>query len=108
MKCTNCGFDFQPISGSGIQMVIQNMDSSKAYQIDNIPPMILMLNGDICSDVLSSILNSSITNGTFPNNLKFAHITPTYKKGDRLLKCNYRPVSILPTFSKIYEKMLYQ
>ena len=104
--CTNCGF--QPISGSGIQMVIQNMDSSKAYQIDNIPPMILMLNGDICSDVLSSNLNSSITNGTFPNILKFAHITPTYKKGDRLLKCNYRPVSILPTFSKIYEKMLYQ
>ena len=53
-------------------------------------------------------MNRCIENGKFPNNLKNADTTPTYKKGDRLLKSNYKPVSILPTLSKIYEKLLYQ
>ena len=61
----------------------------------------------ICSIVLSSDINRCIHDGNFPNNLKNADITPTFKKGDRLSKCNYRPVSILPTLSKVYEKILY-
>ena len=105
---THANFSFQPISNKNMQMVITNMDSSKAYQTDNIPPKILKQNDDICSVILSSDLNRCIENGKFPNNLKNAYITPTFKKGDRLLKSNYRPVSILPTLSKIYEKLLYQ
>ena len=57
----------------------------------------------LCSDV-----NRCIEKGIFPKNLKNADITPTFKKGDRLLKSNYRPISILPTLSKIYERILYQ
>ena len=53
-------------------------------------------------------INQCIDKGIFPGNLKHADITPTYKKGDRLEKSNYRPISILPTLSKIYEKVLYQ
>ena len=105
---THANFSFQPISNKNMQMVITNMDSSKAYQTDNIPPKILKQNDDICSVILSSDLNRCIENGKFPNNLKNAYITPTFKKGDRLLKSNYRPVSILPALSKIYEKLLYQ
>ena len=52
-------------------------------------------------------ISRCIKNGTFPNNLKNADITPTFKKEDRLSKINYRPISILPTFSKIYEKIFY-
>ena len=43
----------------------------------------------------------------FRNNHKSADVTPIFKKDDRLLKINSRPVSILPTLSKIYEKILY-
>ena len=43
----------------------------------------------------------------FPNNLNNADITPTFKKEERLSKINYRPISILPIFSKIYEKIFY-
>ena len=42
----------------------------------------------ICSIVLSSDINRCIHNGNFPNNLKNADITPTFKKGDRLSKCS--------------------
>ena len=46
-----------------------------------------------------------ISTGKFPENRKKADITPTFKKGDHLAKPNYRAVSILPTLSKIYEKV---
>ena len=63
---------------------------------------------DICKIVLRTDMNNCIANGIFPTSLKNADITPTFKKIDRLHKVNYRPVSILPTLSKIYEKILYQ
>ena len=101
-------FHFLPISVLDMQKQIGNLDSSKAYQKDNIPPKILKENGDICSLVLAFDINRCLQNGTFPNNLKNADITPIFKKGDRLSKDNYRPISILPTVSKVYEKLLYQ
>ena len=45
--------------------------------------------------------------GNFPNNLKNADVTPVFKKGDRLDKCNYRPVSILPSLSKVFERIMF-
>ena len=47
-----------------------------------------------------------ISNGKFSNCLKLANITPVFKKGPRTSKNNYRPVSILPVFSKIFERLL--
>ena len=60
----------------------------KAFQKNDIPPNILKANEDICSIVLTSDINRYIVNGTFPQNLKNADITPTFKKDDRLLKSN--------------------
>ena len=48
-----------------------------------------------------------IDNGIFPDSLKFANITPVFKKDSRTEKTNYRPVSILPNLSKIYERLIY-
>ena len=64
-------------------------------------------NVDICAIVIHSDTNLCIAEGKFPSNLKKADITPLFKKIDRLLKVNYRPISILPTLSKIYEKVLF-
>ena len=100
-------FEFQPISESITLKVILDIYSSKAYQKDNIPPQILKENGDICSIVITSVVNRCIADGKFPINLKNADITSIFQKIDRLLKNNYRPVSILSTLSKIYEKILY-
>ena len=63
---------------------------------------------DICSYFLLTNVNNCILEAEFPDNLKLTEIFPSFKKGDRLLKNNYRPVSILPTISKIYKKMLYK
>ena len=73
-------FSFLPISGTCIHSVISNIDSSKAYQSNNIPPKVLKDNAGIFITVLSSDINNCILNGIFPSNLKYADITPIFKK----------------------------
>ena len=73
-------FNIKPVSEKDIKYIIQSVDSTKAFQKDDIPPTILKANEDICSIVLTSDINRCIVNGTFPNNLKNADITPTFKK----------------------------
>ena len=51
--------------------------------------------------------NESISNVAFPDSLKLADITPAHKKEERTKKNNYRPVSILPSISKIFERKMY-
>ena len=55
---------------------------------------------------LASLINASIRQCQFPHDLKLANLSPVFKKKDNLDKVNYRPVSILPAISKIYEGLL--
>ena len=52
-------------------------------------------------------MNKSFTSGEFPDCLKQANVSPTFKEDDPLDKENYRPVSILPLHLKVYEKLLH-
>ena len=56
---------------------------------------------------LCAIINKCFSNGIFPDCLKLATITPIFKKGDRSDFRNYRPISVLPLLSKIFERLLY-
>ena len=58
---------------------------------------------------LKNCINQSLkTTGEFPGSLKLGNLTPIYKKDDLLDKSNYRPVSILPLLSKVYERIIYK
>ena len=63
---------------------------------------------DFISEPLCYILNLSITNGIFPQEIKSARVTPIYKWGDKNKLSNYRPISVLSTFSKILERIIYE
>ena len=56
---------------------------------------------------LTKCINKSIETGYFPDSLKLANVAPVFKKEDPLDKSNYRPLSILPLLSKVYEKVIY-
>ena len=56
---------------------------------------------------LSNVINSSLDQGTFPQQLKTARVVPIHKGGDKCTVSNYRPISLLTSFSKIYEKIMH-
>ena len=90
-----------------ITLIDDNEITSNNISCAEIPSSYLRDNTDVCAGVICNDVNRSIEKGCFPANLKKADITPIFKKGDRLLKTNYRPVSILATLAKVYEKLLY-
>ena len=74
---------------------------------DELPPSIAkQLFNEYCIP-LSYIINSSITQGDFPEELKLAKVIPIYKADNEQHIQNYRPISVLPFFSKIFEKIIY-
>ena len=82
------------------------MDSTKKAS-GAIPIKIVKLANKNISKDLPNCINECIKQNKFLNELKIADITPIFKKEDPLDKSNYRPISILPTVSKIFERILF-
>ena len=62
---------------------------------------------DVCSQTLHKIINESLTiNNKFPDELKLAEVTPVFKSEDKTNAKNYRPISVLPTVSKLLERIM--
>ena len=74
---------------------------------DNIPSKIIKDSKEILKPTLMHIINNSLISGIFPTELKLANVVPIFKTGSTEEITNYRPVSLLTTFSKIYEKNFY-
>ena len=79
---------------------------SKTTQLEGIPTKIVKENLNIFTTFLAKDINKCIRKGESPDKLKTAEITPSFKRGDKYDKSNYRPVSMLPILSKVYEKLL--
>ena len=82
------------------------MDISKGAGYDTLPPKIIKLAAPIIVTPLTKIINLSISVSKYPDMMKEDCITPVFKKDDRLRKENYRPISILNTFSKVFERYI--
>ena len=102
----NSHFHFNEVSVEEVYKKIRKLIPRKSAQSTDIPIRVLKENADIFADYICGFFNESIKKSTFPSILKNANITPVFKKGYRGSKENYRPVSILPVISKIFEKLL--
>ena len=69
--------------------------------------MVLKYCTPIVAGTTSRIINKCIDTGVFPSVLKIGNISPIYKKGPKDKLANYRSISILPVFGKIFEKVIY-
>ena len=85
---------------------IRALDAWEAIQSDDTTTKFIKNNSDIFSRFLQANLNNTIETSTFPEQLKYADVKPVFKKDSRTDKKNYRPISILPNISKIYERCI--
>ena len=100
-------FSFNEASLSDIEKELRSLNPNKAYTFKNIPPKILKESREYCSDILQKLFNKTLSNKEFPDELKFADVTPIYKKDDPNKSKNYRPVSVSPVVSKVFEKIMH-
>ena len=98
-------FDFQQIATSKVKKLLKEIEIKKAAAVDTIPTKLINIGVDIIAERLMQAINYCLRQGIFPANAKIASVVPVDKaKPDKYDILNYRPVSILNTFSKIYEK----
>ena len=106
-RTSDTKFSFQHVLPWETYQTIIELNKNKATS-GNIPIKALKtITRDICVP-LADCINLAILNGVFPDELKLADATPLYKKSDPEDKTNYRPISVLPSQSKVYEKIYKQ
>ena len=109
MKKENFGnetFSFETISKKDLLDLIKQLPGNKATVSNDISVSVLKESVSAYYEKLTDIFNNCIRSGTFPEILKKSEVTPVFKKGHPTLKTDYRPVSTLSNFSKIFEKLV--
>ena len=90
--------------------IVISFNTNKAPGHDNISMKIILQSFQNIAQPLVTIINTSLSTGVFPESLKIAKVIPVlwvFKAGDPTLFSNYRPISILPAFSKLFKKVMY-
>ena len=90
-----------------VRNLLRKLNRRKAAGLDKIPCKLLKVAADIIAPSLTKIYQRSIISGIFPLEWKLARVTLVFKKGKMNNPCNYRPISVIPTVAKIFEKIVY-
>ena len=101
-------FYLRPTCKENIEDIISTIRTDKACRSNNIPTRILKGFEKEPYKPLSDVIDISVSFGIFQNSMKLAKVAPVYKKDDKLDCNNYRPISLLPNLSKIFEKLVHQ
>ena len=99
-------FVFQKVTPDAVDKEIRNLNPKKATTHKNIPSKILKSNSDLCVEPLTQIFNDCVDNSTFHDELKCADVTSLPKNGPTNTRTNFRPISVLPTVSKLFERIM--
>ena len=99
-------FELPKAQVNQINRLINSLDITKATGPDSIPPKLVKLSSNIIDSHLCNIINQDIENANFSDGAKVASVRPIFKKKERIEIENYRPVSVLNVFSKVYEKYI--
>ena len=95
------------ISEEKILNIIRSLNPNKAHGWDEISVRMIKLSDVALVLPLKTIFTNCLRRGLFPEIWKYANVVPVHKKNEKNLKGNYRPISLLPIFGKIFEKLIY-
>ena len=87
--------------------IVKKLDTTKAGDIYGTTPKLVKWAGSALSQNLSIIFNLAMETGVFPQLLKNAKVIPVHKGDSKMITSNYRPISLLPIFGKMFEKIIY-
>jgi hypothetical protein len=90
-----------------ITSVIKTLKTKNSHGFDEISMKLLKISAAYICSPLTYICNKSILSGTFPDRMKFSIVKPIFKKGNKMNLTNYRPISLLTSFSKVFEKAFF-
>ena len=107
MKKEEKTFTLSYVSYEEVLNEIRKLQTTKTTQQNDIPTKILKENSEVFARYFHKNINFCIENSIFPSDLKVADVTPAFKKESKASKHNYRPISILPNISKVYERCFY-
>ena len=102
----NVCFLFEKVSIENIKNGISELNPSTATTFKSIPPKLLKSESEMVSAPLQIIFNNSVEHSSFPDELKLADVSSLFKKDVKTFKGNYRPISVLPTVSKVFERFM--
>ena len=98
----NRKFFFQSVFEDTEKNVLKNLPLDKATAGEI--PVDIFKNSEFCFSELTKCINKTFNENKFPDTLKLSDIVPVFKKLDPTDKTNFRPISVLPLLSKVFEK----
>jgi len=90
-----------------INQIIHSLKCKDSYGYDEVSTRILKMSARYILSPLTYIFNKALSTGIFPDRLKFSEVKSLLKKGSSTALSNYPPISLLTSFSKIIEKIIY-
>ena len=94
-------------SSESMNEFASQMKTSHSCGLDEIDPILISASIPCIAQVLSDLINYSLSSGIFPEQLKYAKVIPIHKSDNTHVISNYRPISILNYFSKLFEKVMH-
>ena len=100
-------FQFKTVYSVSIEKALKKMKTSFGIGSDGIASHFIKIAFPLISHSLCRIYNMSIESGIFPDSWKIGRVAPIFKSGSTVDRLNYRPISVLPAVSRLFEKLIY-
>lgn len=100
-------FNIGQITAEEVEHALKSCKSKKSVGFDDIPVYIYKACSEFLSEPIATVFNLCVTNCEYPEKWKISKVCPIFKNGDKNDITNYRPISLLQSISKVFEKVLY-
>ena len=101
-------FFLSPTNAEEAEVIIKAIKIRKATSSGNIDIKFIKVACPIISPIISDLFVICVKTGVFPDDMKVAQVIPIFKQGSKINCSSYRPISLLSSFSKIFEKIVYE
>ena len=101
-------FTFMETNHKEVESILKKLKNKKSSGCDEIPIPPIADGASVIATPLTYLINRSVRESVFPSSEKCAKVTPVLKSGEKGVMDNYRPISVLPVFSKVLERVVHK